>query len=115
MSDKELRRSEVLSRVRRGEWKLNEAAARLEISYRQAKRLWSRYRKGAAKARTALSWSFAGVCWSWCGNTMRSVEASVTVRAAARTALSRWSFAGVCWSWCGNTMGANRSSAAGRR
>ena len=50
MSDKELRRSEVLSRVRRGEWKLNEAAARLEISYRQAKRLWSRYRKGGAKA-----------------------------------------------------------------
>ncbi len=50
MSDKELRRSEVLSRVRRGEWKLNEAAARLEISYRQAKRLWSRYRKGGTKA-----------------------------------------------------------------
>ena len=49
MSDKELRRSEVLSRVRRGEWKLSEAAVRLEISYRQAKRLWSRYRKGGAK------------------------------------------------------------------
>ncbi len=50
MSDKELRRSEVLGRVRRGEWKLSEAAMRLEISYRQAKRLWSRYRKGGAKA-----------------------------------------------------------------
>ena len=50
MSDKELRRSEVLGRVRRGEWKLSEAAMRLEIRYRQAKRLWSRYRKGGAKA-----------------------------------------------------------------
>jgi hypothetical protein len=39
MSTKELRRSEVLSRVKRGELKLSEAASLLEVSYRQAKRL----------------------------------------------------------------------------
>ncbi len=38
MSAKEPRRGEVLSRVKRGELKLSEAAELLEISYRQAKR-----------------------------------------------------------------------------
>ena len=50
MSGKELRRGEVLSRVKRGELKLNEAAQLLEVSYRQAKRLPRRYRAGGAKA-----------------------------------------------------------------
>ena len=50
MSGKELRRGEVLSRVKRGELKLNEAAQLLEVSYRQAKRLLRRYRAGGAKA-----------------------------------------------------------------
>lgn len=45
MSDKELRRGEVLSRVQRGELKLSEAADLLAVSYRQSKRLWSRYRR----------------------------------------------------------------------
>lgn len=43
MSAKELRRGEVLSRVKRGDLKLTEAAELLEISYRQAKRLKKRY------------------------------------------------------------------------
>ncbi|MFQ5741833.1 MAG: ISNCY family transposase [Acidobacteriota bacterium] len=50
MSRKELRRGEVLSRVKRGELRLNEAAQLLEVSYRQAKRLLRRYRAGGAKA-----------------------------------------------------------------
>ena len=50
MSDKELRRSELLSRVRRGEWTRSEAAVRLDMSCRQAQRLWSRYRTAGAKA-----------------------------------------------------------------
>ena len=50
MSAKELRRGEVLSRVKRGELKLTEAAELLEVSYRQAKRLNKRYRAGGAKA-----------------------------------------------------------------
>ncbi len=45
MSNKELRRSEVLSRVQRGELQLSEAADLLAVSYRQTKRLWSRYRR----------------------------------------------------------------------
>ncbi len=50
MSAKELRRGEVLSRVKRGELKLTEATALLEVSYRQAKRLNKRYRAGGVKA-----------------------------------------------------------------
>jgi transposase len=50
MSGKELRRGEVLSRVKRGDLKLSEAAQLLEVSYRQAKRLLRRYRAGGARA-----------------------------------------------------------------
>lgn len=50
MSTKEVRRGEVLSRVKRGELKLVEAAELLELSYRQAKRLKKRYGEGGVKA-----------------------------------------------------------------
>ncbi len=50
MSAKELRRGEVLSRVKRGELTLVEAAELLEASYRQAKRLKKRYGEGGSKA-----------------------------------------------------------------
>ena len=50
MSAKELRRGEVLSRVKRGELKLVEAAELLGVSYRQAKRLKKRYGEGGIKA-----------------------------------------------------------------
>jgi transposase len=43
MSEKELRRVEVLGRVKAGELSLKEAAERLGVSYRQGKRLWRRY------------------------------------------------------------------------
>ena len=49
MNDKELRRGEVLSRVKRGDLKLTEAAELLELSYRQAKRLKKRYGEGGSK------------------------------------------------------------------
>src|SRR5207245_2090155 len=45
MSSRELRRVEVLSRVKSKELKLVDAAALLEVSYRQAKRLWRGERK----------------------------------------------------------------------
>ena len=44
MSERELRRAEVLARVAEGGWTLVEAAERMEVSYRQGKRLWKRYR-----------------------------------------------------------------------
>jgi transposase len=48
MSDRELKRAAVLAQVKSGSWTVVEAAERMEISYRQAKRLWKRYRsKGA--------------------------------------------------------------------
>ena len=50
MNDKELRRGEVLGRVKRGELKLSEAARMLDISYRQTKRIWRRYSAGGTKA-----------------------------------------------------------------
>src|SRR5882757_8555433 len=48
MSEKELRRVEVLARVKRGDLKVVDAASLVKVSYRQAKRLWKRYREEGA-------------------------------------------------------------------
>jgi len=45
MSSRELERVEVMGRVASGYLKLTNAAILLELSYRQAKRLWRRYRQ----------------------------------------------------------------------
>lgn len=50
MSTQELRRVEVMGRVKRGELNLGEAAQMLGLSYRQTKRLKKRYTEGGAKA-----------------------------------------------------------------
>ncbi len=49
MSAKELRRIEILSRVKAKELKLKNAAELIGISYRQVKRLWRRYRERGAE------------------------------------------------------------------
>jgi transposase len=49
MSTTELRRAGVLARVAAGTLKLGSAAALMEVSYRQAKRLYRRYRTEGAK------------------------------------------------------------------
>jgi transposase len=49
MSEKEVRRAGVMARVKAGELKLRAASEMLRISYRQAKRLWKRYREGGSK------------------------------------------------------------------
>jgi transposase len=49
MSEREMRRATVLAQVKSGAWNLVQAAERMDLSYRQAKRLWKRYQsKGAA-------------------------------------------------------------------
>ena len=50
MSRKELSRAEVMGRVKAGNLRLKEAAEMLELSYRQGKRVWARYRGGGAEA-----------------------------------------------------------------
>jgi transposase len=50
LSSKELSRAEVMGRVEAGSLRLREAGELLELSYRQAKRIWARYRGGGAKA-----------------------------------------------------------------
>ena len=50
MSEKELGRAEMLSRVAGGGLKLVDVAELLGLCYRQTKRLWSRYRQGGAQA-----------------------------------------------------------------
>jgi transposase len=50
LSRKELSRVEVMGRVKAHSLRLREAAELLELSYRQAKRIWARYRTGGAKA-----------------------------------------------------------------
>lgn len=49
MSTRELRRAGVLARVAAGTLALKAAAALMDVSYRQAKRLYRRYRAGGAK------------------------------------------------------------------
>ena len=49
MSQEELRRVEVLARVKSRELKVMDAASLEGVSYRQAKRLWKRYREQGAK------------------------------------------------------------------
>lgn len=49
MSTRELRRAEVLARVKRQTLRLVDAAKMLDVSYRQAKRLWQRYREEGAE------------------------------------------------------------------
>ena len=45
LSERELSRAAVLSRVADQAWSLVQAAERMGVSYRQAKRLWKRYRR----------------------------------------------------------------------
>ena len=45
MSKAERQRSEWMRRVKRGELKLKTAAELMQVSYRQAKRIWRRYRQ----------------------------------------------------------------------
>lgn len=49
MSRRELERVEVMGRVRSGDLRLLDAAAVLGLSYRQAKRVWRRYRERGAE------------------------------------------------------------------
>ena len=49
MSERELRRAAVLAQVGAEGWTLVEAAERMELSYRQSKRLWRRYQKQGAR------------------------------------------------------------------
>ena len=53
MSTRELRRAEVLGRVKSKALRLTDAAKILELSYRQTKRLWKRYRGGRSERSAA--------------------------------------------------------------
>lgn len=50
MSQRELRRVELLARVGSGQLRVVDAGELMQVSYRQAKRLWKRYREGGAAA-----------------------------------------------------------------
>ena len=50
LSKKELRRAEVLARVKADELRITSAAEQMKTSYRNAKRLWKRYVTGGAEA-----------------------------------------------------------------
>ncbi len=53
MSEREVRRAAVLWRVAEGGWRLVEGAERMEVSYRQAKRIWKRYQAEGAAGRAS--------------------------------------------------------------
>jgi len=48
MSEQELQRAAILAQVKSGNWTIVEAAQGMELSYRQAKRLWKRYQQEGA-------------------------------------------------------------------
>ncbi len=48
MSEREMRRAGILAQVKSGSWTLVQAAGRMELGYRQSKRLWQRYQKHGA-------------------------------------------------------------------
>ena len=50
LSKRELSRSGMLARVKAGDLRLKDAGVLMRVSYRQAKRLWAKYRKGGAAA-----------------------------------------------------------------
>ena len=50
MSARELSRVEILGRVKAGSLRVVDAATLLGVSYRQAKRVWRRFKRGGAKA-----------------------------------------------------------------
>jgi transposase len=50
LSSKELSRAEVMGRVKAGDRRVREASELLDVSYRQGKRIWARYRRGGAEA-----------------------------------------------------------------
>ena len=49
MSKRELQRAGILARVKAGDLGVQDAAELRGVSYRQAKRLWKRYRSGRAR------------------------------------------------------------------
>src|SRR5205085_1621973 len=49
MSEREMRRAAVLGQVKNEAWTLVDAGARMDVSYRQSKRLWKRCQKDGAK------------------------------------------------------------------
>ena len=57
MSKGELRRVEVLARVRSKHLRIVDASKLLQVSYRQAKRLWKRYREEGAAGLNMAVWA----------------------------------------------------------
>ena len=115
LSGRELNRVEVLGRVKAGNLKLGEAAELLDLSYRQMKRLWSRYRSGGAKAlqhrscgrRSNRGYSEAtrrravgryGERYADFGPTLAAEHLAEEGLAVSRQTLARWLRAAGLWS-----------------
>ena len=77
MSTTELRRAGVLARVAAGTLRLGSAAALMEVSYRQAKRLYRRYRADGA---TGLRHASAGRPSNRASDTKRRAHVLALIR-----------------------------------
>lgn len=115
LSGKELSRVELLGRVKSGSLRLWEAAELSGVSYRQMKRLWSRYRCGGAKAlqhrscgrRSNRGYSEAtrrqavsryGERYADFGPTLAAEHLAEEGLAVSRQTLARWLRAAGLWS-----------------
>lgn len=115
LSSKELNRVEVLGRVKAGNLKPVEAAELLDLSYRQMKRVWKRYRGGGAKAlqhrgcgresnrgyekefRERVQRRYADI-YSGFGPTLAAEHLADDGMAVSRQTLARWLRAAGLWS-----------------
>jgi hypothetical protein len=92
MSKRELARVEVLARVRSKQLRVVDAGRLMQVSYRQAKRLWKRYREEGA----------AGLQHRSAGQ-------------PSNHGLTRKSFGRRRCSWCGRSTGVRWANGLGRR
>src|SRR5229473_1351370 len=99
MSKRELGRVEVLTRVRSKQLRVVDASRLLRVSYRQAKRLWKRYRDEGAAGLRRVREKYGGAVGERFGPTLAAehLESEDGLKVHAET-LRRWMLAEGLWS-----------------
>src|SRR5216684_1512365 len=99
MSTRELRRAEVMGRVKSKTLRLTDAAKILVLSYRQTKRLWKRYRGEGAKVVQLIRKKYSGTEQERFGPTLAAEHlADEDGLEVGEETLRRWMLAEGLWS-----------------
>lgn len=107
LSKRELRRAGVLARVKSGELRIRDGAELMQVSYRQAKRLWKRHREGVAATMAAQGGN--RTFHDWCQGRVPKAclmnmvdDATSTVEALLGDGETIWAAARVLRQWIRN-------------